>query len=80
MLPSLDLWLHVENDEIHYVSHLLPTLDWEGGLLGVRLRLEPKNVDELYKEFSFGNSEGQSNPPGCTARPNSSLTCIGTLA
>jgi len=51
VLPSLDLWLQVEDHEIHYVSHLLPTLDWEGGLLGVRLRLEPKNVEELYKEF-----------------------------
>lgn len=51
VLPSLDLWLQVEDNEIHYVSHLLPTLDWEGGLLGVRLRLEPKNVEELYKEF-----------------------------
>jgi predicted ATP-dependent endonuclease of OLD family len=51
VLPSLDLWLQVEDNEIHYVSHLLPTLDWEGGLLGVRLRLEPKNIDELYKEF-----------------------------
>jgi len=50
-LPSMDLWLHVESDEIHYVNHLLPTLDWEGGRLGVRLRLEPKSVDELCKEY-----------------------------
>lgn len=50
-LPSMDLWLHVESDEIHYVNHLLPTLDWEGGRLGVRLRLEPESVDELCKEF-----------------------------
>jgi len=32
-LPSMDIWLHVETDEIHYVNHLLPTLDWEGGVL-----------------------------------------------
>ena len=51
VLPSMDLWLRVEGNEIHYVNHLLPTLDWEGGLLGVRLRLEPKNPDELYKEY-----------------------------
>ena len=50
-LPSMDLWLRVESDEIHYVNHLLPTLDWEGGSLGVRLRLEPKSVDELCKEY-----------------------------
>ena len=51
VLPSMDIWLKVANTEIHYVSHLLPTLDWEGGLLGVRLRLEPENIDELYKDF-----------------------------
>jgi predicted ATP-dependent endonuclease of OLD family len=51
VLPSLDLWLRVEGDEIHYVNHLLPTLEWEGGLLGVRLRLEPEKVEELHKEF-----------------------------
>src|SRR5438046_1505156 len=47
VLPCLDLWLRVNEDEIHYVNHLLPTLDWEGGLLGVRLRYEPTNVEEL---------------------------------
>lgn len=51
VLPSMDIWLQVTNNEIHHVSHLLPTLDWEGGLLGVRLRLEPKNIDELYKDY-----------------------------
>jgi predicted ATP-dependent endonuclease of OLD family len=51
VLPSLDLWLQVENDEIHNVIGLLPRLDWEGGLLGARLRLEPKDVEDLYKEY-----------------------------
>ena len=38
-LPSLDVWLDVATDEIHYASHLLPTFDWTGGLLGVRTAL-----------------------------------------
>jgi predicted ATP-dependent endonuclease of OLD family len=50
-LPCLDLWINVEFDEIHYVNQLLPHLDWEGGLLGVRLRLEPKNLDDLHKDY-----------------------------
>jgi predicted ATP-dependent endonuclease of OLD family len=50
-LPILDLWIEVENSELHYVSHIIPTLDWKGGLLGIRLRLEPKDMDELIKEF-----------------------------
>jgi predicted ATP-dependent endonuclease of OLD family len=50
-LPSLDVWLDVDENDIHYVSHLIPTLDWEGGLLGVRLMLEPKDIEELFKDF-----------------------------
>lgn len=51
-LPSLDLWIEVEDSELHYVSHIIPTLDWNGGLLGVRLRFEPRDIDELIQEFA----------------------------
>lgn len=51
LLPALDLWLHVNNGELHHVSGLLPTLDWTGGMLGVRMRLEPKDVGALYREY-----------------------------
>lgn len=50
-LPTMDVWLDVAQNEIHYVQHLLPSLDWEGGVLGVRLQLEPKEMEKLYKEF-----------------------------
>src|SRR5690606_4665887 len=50
-LPILDLWIEVENSELHYVSHIIPTLDWKGGLLGIKLRFEPKDMDELIKEI-----------------------------
>jgi predicted ATP-dependent endonuclease of OLD family len=50
-MPAVDVWLEVENTEVHYVSHIIPTLDWDGGRLGVRLILEPKNVEELYKAY-----------------------------
>lgn len=56
VLPSIDIWLDVDNSEIHYVSHLIPTLSWTGGKLGVRLCLYfeaqgSKTIEELYKEF-----------------------------
>lgn len=51
LLPALDIWLRVENHELHYVSSLLPTLDWAGGMLGVRMRLEPKDLGALYKDY-----------------------------
>ncbi|WP_275784184.1 AAA family ATPase [Pararhizobium gei] len=51
ILPFLDVWLHVAEDEIHYVQKILPTLDWDGGLLGVRMRLEPKDATQLQREY-----------------------------
>lgn len=59
-LPSIDVWLQVEDKQIHYVSHILPTLDWAGGLLGVRLVLEPKKPEELYKGFVTAFTKAQS--------------------
>jgi predicted ATP-dependent endonuclease of OLD family len=62
-LPQLDIWISVEEKEIHYVSNLIPTLDWQGGLLGVRLRLEPKNIENLFKDFktSYGSSKAATD-------------------
>lgn len=50
-LPQLDVWLKVSSNEIHYINDLIPTLDWDGSELGVRLRFEPKNIESLYKDF-----------------------------
>ncbi len=50
-LPSIDVWIEVANDEIQYVNHIIPTLDWGGGSLGIRLRFEPKNIETLYKDY-----------------------------
>lgn len=52
ILPSLDVWLNVSEDEIHHVAHLIPTLDWIPGQgLGVRLQLEPKDPEELLESY-----------------------------
>lgn len=51
IVPCLDLWFKVENGEIHRVSKLIPTLDWAGGRLGIRLRFEPKDPEALWKTF-----------------------------
>lgn len=59
-LPTLDLWLHVEPGEMHHVRDLIPTLDWEGGSLGVRLRYEPKDLKLLYKDFMGALSDAEA--------------------
>lgn len=50
-IPSIDIWLDVKDSELHYVSHIIPTLDWSGGILGIRLTFEPKQIEELFKSY-----------------------------
>ena len=51
VLPFLDVWLRVAENEVHYVQKIIPTLEWDGGLLGVRMRYEPKDSAELQREY-----------------------------
>lgn len=51
IMPMLDLWLEVGEAEIHRVSALLPSLSWEGNLVGVRVALEAKDIQEIYREY-----------------------------
>lgn len=51
-IPTLDIWLKVENTELQHVSNIIPSLDWDGGILGVRLRYEPVDLEALYNEFT----------------------------
>lgn len=51
LLPCLDVWLEVEDNEIHYVSHMIPTLDWNGGTLGVRFLKGPKDSQGIVLEY-----------------------------
>lgn len=56
-LPSLDLWFSVDILELRYVSHIIPTLDWNGGLLGLRLILQPKNIESLIEEYTLSRKK-----------------------
>lgn len=51
MVPMLDLWLSAENGELHYIKDLIPSFNWCSGLVGVRFRLEPKDIVALYNDF-----------------------------
>ena len=50
-LPYMDVWLHVSDHELHHVSHLIPNLEWNSGILGVRVRLEPKAIADVFNEY-----------------------------
>jgi len=51
LCPTLDIWLKVEKSEIHQVRHLIPTLKWNGELLGIRMIYQPKNLEALKADF-----------------------------
>ncbi|HBS25971.1 MAG TPA: ATP-dependent endonuclease [Gammaproteobacteria bacterium] len=59
LLPYLDLWLSVADGEFHYVSSMMPSLEWSGGLIGIRLRLEPSSVEELFYDFRKSRDEAK---------------------
>lgn len=54
--PFLDVWLDVPAKELHYVQKILPTLDWDGTSIGVRLRFEPKDAQALQHEYLTAKS------------------------
>lgn len=51
VLPHLDVWLNVPKEDLHFVQKILPTLDWAGAHIGVRLRYEPKDVQALKQKY-----------------------------
>ncbi|RJL15843.1 AAA family ATPase [Paracoccus siganidrum] len=67
-LPFLDVWLHADTSELHHVAHLIPTLTWTGGLLGVRLRLEPKKGADIKAGYLAARGAAEAlQPDGATA-------------
>lgn len=51
LMPVLDVWLDVPIQEIQHVLHILPTINWAGGLLGVRLSFKVKDLAKLRAEY-----------------------------
>lgn len=51
VLPHLDLWIEAGQHELYRAPELLPLLDDYCGGVGVRLRLEPKNISTLVKDY-----------------------------
>ncbi len=49
-MPFADLWFDAKEGAYSYVASFITSLKWEGGAVGVRVRLEPvSNADELRK-------------------------------
>lgn len=51
LLPTLDVWFEADEKEAYLIRDLIPSLDWNGGLVGARVRFEPK-IEELFEAYT----------------------------
>lgn len=56
---SVDLWFGVEQADLHRVIDLLPSLDWQGSKVGVRIAFAPRNEDETLARFRERHAQAQ---------------------
>jgi predicted ATP-dependent endonuclease of OLD family len=49
-MPTLDLWFDAQSGSYNVVAPFITSLNWSGGAVGIRLRLEPaSSVEELQR-------------------------------
>lgn len=61
IVPSMDVWIDVEDGEQYRVNHLIPSLStWEGKTVGVRCQYEPINAPTLYKNYKQAKEKANS--------------------
>ena len=74
-LPAIDIWLNVNEADIHYIIHILPTLDWTPDqLLGVRLVFAPKDIEKLYKAFHDAYVSARDTEPTVSSEDKRKLS------
>lgn len=73
-LPAIDIWLAVNETDIHHVIHILPTLDWAPDqILGIRLVLAPKDIEEVFKEFRTAYKSARETEKSASSGSKSKL-------
>lgn len=54
---SIDLWFKVQASDLHRVIDLLPSINWSGNLVGVRIEFAAKNHEQLLENFQEAKSQ-----------------------
>ena len=61
IVPSMDVWINLENGEQYRVNHLIPSLStWDGKKVGVRGQYVPKDVTKLYTAYKEAKTKARS--------------------
>ena len=56
---SIDLWFEVKSTDLHKVIDLLPSLDWSGNRVGVRISYCPKDAAGILTRFEAAQTSAQ---------------------
>ena len=61
-LPKMymDIWFKVNHADVHRVLDILPGLDWEGSLVGVRVEFSAIDADKLLTQFTEARDAAQN--------------------
>ena len=71
-LPSilLDLWFRVGEDDLATAMSLLPSTEWDGKCVGIRVAFEPRNAYELVRKFHELQEKANNAAIALAARRN----------
>ena len=58
-MPTLDLWFDAQSGSYNLVAPFITSLNWGGGAVGVRLRLEPASSVEALQTFAWRYREAR---------------------
>lgn len=58
---SIDIWFHVEAADLHRVIDLLPSLSWEGSLVGLRIEFGASDETALLACFNEARARAKEN-------------------
>lgn len=58
---SIDIWFHVEAADLHRVVDLLPSLSWEGSLVGLRIEFGASDETALLTCFNEARAKAKKN-------------------
>ncbi|MEE5037707.1 ATP-dependent endonuclease [Pseudomonas alliivorans] len=54
---ALDLWFHVDEADLHLVISILPSSDWAGSQVGLRVEFAPRSAVELLQRYRAKKQE-----------------------
>jgi predicted ATP-dependent endonuclease of OLD family len=58
---SLDLWFAVREADLHRVMGLLPSLEWRGTVVGIRITFCPNDADEMLAKYRTARAEAKAH-------------------